>query len=410
MTDEKTTPRSPTEPTATLGRRRWIALAFISVAQLMIALDATVTNIALPSAQADLGFSDERRQWVITAYTLAFGGLLLLGGRLADYLRPMRAPVHRRRVLGGTGPRRWRAHQRSAHQRQSARATGENIEMILITGATGNVGAEVASMLVASGHPVRAMTRRPRDVSMPDGVEVVHGDAAEPASLDDAFRGADRAFLMTAQQVGNAPRPTHDINLAEAARCAGVTHAVKLSVYGAGNGDDVIYRWHAEAEAALIDTGIDYTLLRPGRFMSNALHWAPMIRRGDEVHIPFAARPAASINPADIAAIAVAALTTNAHRNRAYQLSGPEVLTPAGELDILGEALGRKLRLIEPSIEEARAGLLASGMPPVVVDAVVARTLETDDGALVLPTMPTLLGRQPNTFASWARTHANAFT
>ena len=64
--------------------RRWWALAVIAVAQLMIVLDITIVNIALPSAQTDLGISDADRQWVITAYTLAFGGLLLLGGRLGD--------------------------------------------------------------------------------------------------------------------------------------------------------------------------------------------------------------------------------------------------------------------------------------------------------------------------------------
>ncbi|MET8552708.1 MFS transporter [Micromonospora zamorensis] len=65
--------------------RRWIALAVIAVSQLMVVLDATIVNIALPQAQADLGITDANRQWVITAYTLAFGGLLLLGGRIADY-------------------------------------------------------------------------------------------------------------------------------------------------------------------------------------------------------------------------------------------------------------------------------------------------------------------------------------
>ncbi len=65
--------------------KRWLALAVIAVAQLMIVLDASIVNIALPSAQRDLGITDANRQWVITAYTLAFGGLLLLGGRIADY-------------------------------------------------------------------------------------------------------------------------------------------------------------------------------------------------------------------------------------------------------------------------------------------------------------------------------------
>ena len=85
---------APAEQTwvpAQRDRRRWVALAFIAVAQLMIALDATIVSIALPSAQAALGASDADRQWVVTAYTLAFGGLLLLGGRIADYLGRKRA-------------------------------------------------------------------------------------------------------------------------------------------------------------------------------------------------------------------------------------------------------------------------------------------------------------------------------
>ena len=73
---------SPTPDTA--SRRRWIVLATVALAQLMVVLDATIVNIALPSAQADLGFSDNDRQWVVTAYALAFGSLLLLGGRLSD--------------------------------------------------------------------------------------------------------------------------------------------------------------------------------------------------------------------------------------------------------------------------------------------------------------------------------------
>jgi len=71
-------------PTPAAPSRRWWTLATVALAQLMVVLDATVVNIALPAAQADLGFSDGDRQWVITAYSLAFGSLLLLGGRISD--------------------------------------------------------------------------------------------------------------------------------------------------------------------------------------------------------------------------------------------------------------------------------------------------------------------------------------
>jgi len=79
----------PTRPQA--ADRRWIGLAFIALAQLMTALDATIVSIALPWAQRALGASDAERQWVITAYTLAFGGLLLVGGRIADTIGRRRA-------------------------------------------------------------------------------------------------------------------------------------------------------------------------------------------------------------------------------------------------------------------------------------------------------------------------------
>ncbi|WP_159145873.1 MFS transporter, partial [Bacillus altitudinis] len=90
MTAEHTVPTptgtAPTAPGTTPAKsnHRWIALAVIALAQLMVVLDATIVNIALPSAQADLDFGTDQRQWIVTAYSLAFGSLLLLGGRLGD--------------------------------------------------------------------------------------------------------------------------------------------------------------------------------------------------------------------------------------------------------------------------------------------------------------------------------------
>lgn len=281
--------------------------------------------------------------------------------------------------------------------------------MIIVTGATGHVGSELIARLAAAHQPVRAMTRRPRAMQAPPGVDVVYGDCDDPDSLDAAFDGADRAFLMSAQATGSAERPTHDLRLVRAARQAGVRHVVKLSVYDGGRTDDALGAWHRRAEAAVTDSGMDWTLLRPGRFMSNALQWEPMTRRGDTVHIPFAHRPAAPIDPADIAAIAAAALTTEDHHNTAYQLSGPEVLTPAEELRILATTLGRPLRAVEPTIDQTKAGMLGAGMTEPVVEAIIARVLAGRDGAKVLPTVEHLLGRPPLTFATWARNHAGAF-
>lgn len=286
--------------------------------------------------------------------------------------------------------------------------------MILVTGATGHVGGELVRRLTAAGHPVRAMTRRPAEARLPAGAEAVHGDADDPASLDAAFAGASGAFLMSAQGVGTAPGPTHDLALAEAAARAGVRSVVKLSVLDGGAGSDVIARWHAEAEAAVTDPSRDWawTLLRPGRFMSNALRWAGRLRAGDEVAVPFADRPAASIDPADVAEVAARALTAVSpaeHAGTAYELSGPQSLTPRQELAILAKTLGRDLHIRPLPDEAARAGMSAYGFPPEVIDAIMQRTLGTDRGAEVLPTVEKVLGRPARTFAQWAGAHAGAF-
>src|SRR5215212_7100916 len=77
-------PRTMTAPANPDSKRRWLILVLIALAQLMVVLDATVVNIALPSAQKALGFSNDFRQWIVIAYALSFGSLLLLGGRLGD--------------------------------------------------------------------------------------------------------------------------------------------------------------------------------------------------------------------------------------------------------------------------------------------------------------------------------------
>jgi uncharacterized protein YbjT (DUF2867 family) len=283
--------------------------------------------------------------------------------------------------------------------------------MILVTGATGHVGSELVRRLTAAGEPVRAMTRRPAKVRFPAGAEAVYGDAADPESLAAAFAGVDGAFLMSAQPVGTAPEPTHDLALAAAAERAGVRRVVKLSTLDGGTGDDPIARWQRTAEAAVTDParGFDWTLLRPGRFMSNALQWAGQLRAGDEVAIPFADRPAASIDPADLAEIAALALRSGEHAGAVHELSGPQSLTPTEELVILGDVLGRDLRVRSVPVEAARAGMSSYGFPPEVVDAIMRRTLDGDRGSEVLPTVEKVLGRPARTFAQWARAHAGEF-
>jgi uncharacterized protein YbjT (DUF2867 family) len=257
------------------------------------------------------------------------------------------------------------------------------------------------------------MTRRPGEAGFPEGVEVVRGDLGDRASVEAALAGVDRVFLMSAQIVGSTASPTHDMVVADASRAAGVRHIVKLSVLkggsGGGHDGDPISLWHARAEAAIRECGAAWTILRPGRFMSNALQWAPMVRRDGKVRIPFAARRAASIDPSDIAAVAAHALSESGHAEKVYELSGPDALSPAQELEILGETLGRSLELIALPPEAAYDGMLRMGMPADVVEAAMRRSLMDDLGTEVLPTVRQVTGRPARTFAEWARAHVAAF-
>ena len=142
--------------------------------------------------------------------------------------------------------------------------------MSLVTGATGTVGREVVAQLVAAGQEVRAMTRNPAKAKFDGAVEVMQGDFADPKSLERAVAGVVRVFSLTVgPQAG-----IHERNLAQAAKKAGARHIVKLSAMG---GDEetrnAIRKWHDEGEQAIRGTAIPLTVLRPGAFMSNALHW-----------------------------------------------------------------------------------------------------------------------------------------
>lgn len=274
--------------------------------------------------------------------------------------------------------------------------------MIVVTGATGNVGAELVSTLARAGQPVRALVRE-SGRRVPDGVEPVVGDLNEPESLRPGLLGAEAVFLLSGYR--------DMAGLLAEVRAAGVEHVVLLSGGGAGatNLDNAISRYQLASEDAVRVSGVDWTIVRPYAFMSNALRWLPELREGDVVRAPFAEVANAVIDPYDIAAVAAVALTSAEHAGRIYRVSGPQSLRPADQLQILAERLGRPLRLEPLSNDAARAEMLAT-TPEEYVDAFVTFYV---DGALdeseVLPTVQDVTGVPPRTFPQWVDEHAGAF-
>jgi uncharacterized protein YbjT (DUF2867 family) len=273
--------------------------------------------------------------------------------------------------------------------------------MFLVTGATGNVGAEVVSVLAAAGEPVRALVRRP-DAVLPDGAEAAVGDLNDPGGLDDALKGVEGIFLLS----GYNDMP----GMLAKARDAGVRRIVLLSGGSAALEDlgNAVSRYMTLAERAVRASGLDWTFLRPRAFMANALRWLPQLREGDTVRAQFPDVAAASVDPADIAAVAVRALA-GGHEGRVYDLTGPAALRPAEQVAVLAEVLGRDLEFVGLTNDETRAELAAS-MPVEYVDAFWNFYVDgTLDEATVHPAVPEVTGRPARTFAEWTAAHADLF-
>jgi uncharacterized protein YbjT (DUF2867 family) len=275
--------------------------------------------------------------------------------------------------------------------------------MILVTGATGNVGGEVAAALAARGDGVRAVVRDPARANLPAGVELVQGDLELPESLTPALDGARAVFLLGGW--GDMPELLRRIQRAR------VEHVVLLTsrCVVRGRADNPVTRMWLDSEAAVRDSGVAWTVLRPSGYQSNALRWLPQLRQGDVVRAPWPDVAIAAIDPADIAAGAATILTEPGHEGLAHSLSGPEPLTPGDQIETLAAVLGRPLRYQPLSDEQARVEM-AADTPAPYIDAFFRFYSEGEfDDSPVLDTLQQITGRPPRRFEQWARTHAQAF-
>jgi uncharacterized protein YbjT (DUF2867 family) len=283
--------------------------------------------------------------------------------------------------------------------------------MILVTGATGNIGGPLTRMLVDAGHSVRAFSRNAEKAksALPAGVAVAEGDLMKPETIAPALDGATKAFFV----FGASPRLA-DIGGAffEAAKAAGVRHVVCVSSYTiAIEPPAAIGRWHLALEERLLATGLAWTMLRPGNFSSNTLRWAPMVRAQGTVFAPHAGAASAPIDPHDIAAVAFHAITDDAHHGKTYVLTGEEMLTPPDQAQKIGAAIGKSVRFVEVHEDKARAGMVSAGMPEMMAEAILEliRWNTRPGGGFRTTTVREITGRAPRTYDDWVRDHKHAF-
>lgn len=278
--------------------------------------------------------------------------------------------------------------------------------MIVVTGATGNVGRGLVEALAAAGESVTAVSRGTLPVSMPEGTRYQQADLVEPVTLRPALDGA-RALFLLVSGAGAHLSPSDILDVAEA---GGVQRVVLLSSQAAGTRPQSVS--HAplrDIEQVVQHSGMAWTILRPGGFASNAYAWAESVRTQRTVAAPFGDIGLPVVDPADIAEVAATVLREDQHGGRIYELTGPGLTTPRRRARIIGEALGQPVRFVAQTREVARTQMMQF-MPEPVVDGTLAILGEpTSAEQRISAHTEQILGRAPRTFEDWAQRHIHAF-
>ncbi|MEU9415815.1 NAD(P)H-binding protein [Streptomyces sp. NPDC048272] len=278
--------------------------------------------------------------------------------------------------------------------------------MIVVTGATGNIGRPLTQALAEAGRQVTAVSRH--TAAVPNGARHVVADLAEPAGLKPALAGAEALFLLLSGDLHATGAGPADI-IGEAV-AAGVRRVVLLSTLGVVTRPAGRTRIAMRAlEDTLRESGLEWTILRPGGFASNALWWADSVRTQRVVAAPFGDVGVPIIDPADIAAVAAACLLEDRHTGGVYELTGPEVITPRRQAEAIAAALRSPVRFHELTRDEAKTAMTRS-MPAELADDTLDILGSPSPAELrVSPDVRQVLGRAPRPFADWAARNVAAF-
>ncbi|WP_405880979.1 NAD(P)H-binding protein [Streptomyces sp. NBC_01384] len=279
--------------------------------------------------------------------------------------------------------------------------------MIVVTGATGNVGRPLIEALAEAGEQVVAVSRRPLP-SPADGVGHAQADLGSAESMRPVLEGADAFFILLAGELLGYGEAATD--LLAAAKDAGVKRVVLLSSQiNATRPDSASHGRLREFEEAVRGSGLDFTILRAGGFASNAFAWAESVRADRTVFAPFGDVALPVIDPADIAAVAAVVLREDGHAGRTYELTGPEAVSPRVQAEVIAGAIGEEVTFVELTREAAQAHM-AQFMP----EDVIAGTLDILGTPLpaeqrVSPDVEKVFGRPATPFSGWVTRSLPAF-
>lgn len=278
--------------------------------------------------------------------------------------------------------------------------------MIVVTGATGKVGASLVTELLAAKAQFRVLARDPR--KLPAGVTAVQGDLGDEAARQKAFAGATKLFVLTNSTPDSAALQNAVI---DAAKRAGVPHVVRLSVLGADEKSPVtLSRWHAQTDAHLKASGLKWTILQPGYFMQNTLSAVPTVKKDGAIYGNQSTGKFAPIDARDIGAAAAKVLTSGGHEGQTYVLTGQELLTNQDIAAKIGKRLGTAVKYVSLPDDAFRGALLQAGLPDWLAQdyVLMGQTVAQGHAASTAPALKTLLGKT-RTFDDFLEAYGSAF-
>lgn len=259
-----------------------------------------------------------------------------------------------------------------------------------------------------AGVPVRALSRQPATAQSDAGVESAVGDLTVPESLDTALRDVRVVFLVWTAGPGSMPEVVERFaRSVERVVFLSSPHRTPHPFFQQPN---AMRAFHADIEHALASSGLAPTIVRPGMLSANAVEWwADQIRAGDAIRWPYGAAETAPIDERDIAAVAVRALCDSAHAGQDYVITGPAAISHAGQVQVLGEVLGRRLRFDELTPDEFRRDTASRWPAPVVEMLLSAWGATLGHPAYVTSTVAEVTGAPAHTFADWATANSDRF-
>jgi uncharacterized protein YbjT (DUF2867 family) len=280
--------------------------------------------------------------------------------------------------------------------------------MILITGASGNVGREVLKQIAGTGVPVRAAFQSlSKAAAAPSSVEVVTMDYNEPRTIRAALEGVDHVFLVGPP---TADLPAMERKAVDEIRNSGGIHIVKLSAMGGRAA--TFPRQHMDSENYIKASGVPYTFLRPNGFMQNFINYnARTINTQSAFYGCQGDGRVSHVDIRDIGSVAVKVLTGMGHQGKSYTLTGPEALTNARVAQILSEDLGRDINYVNLTDEQFRQAAIGAGVPEWSAAALtdLQRVYRDAGASAVSSDVEQLLGRKPISFEQFSRDHKAAF-